>query len=624
VGGLIYADIIGRHTAPPEVGNSSNTPTTDASAVAAISAARPDPVRLAFLRPPPHPGRRPAHYSMLLRDATRTPSLSLAERLVGEDGWFTATLAERAADCRERLKSARVGGDCWHKPAPESVQRPAVVFAAESAAQTWAMAEEAIAVAGADNVVVVGPARHLPGTVRSRGLTTLAAPADPWPLIEAASLVFVAGDTDEGMIARLLDKKLRCHAPGALAATKDTLKLIAAALLLGTRYVSPYSGESVTCEAFIDLAREWRRGYAVRHEIACCLGIRPWKRKRIGEFLDTGAVPAFTSSSRAAIAIAKAKGGAVAVWSSCMPYNLEQHAAQAGIAVRRIEDGFIRSVGLGADCMPPMSVVLDRTGIYYDPARPSDLETLLAETSFTPDILSRARDLRRRIVEGGVTKYNLGVSHAVLPSKTRRVVLVAGQVENDRSVLFGGGGVRAGVDLLRRVRHHEPDAHIVYKPHPDVEAGHRRGVIPDELVLRFADRIVRDVDIDTLLAWVDEVHTLTSLIGFEALLRGKKVTIHGQPFYSGWGLTTDTNPPARRTRRLSLDELVAGALILYPAYIDPVSLLPCGPEVILDRLAELAECSASPMVRARRLQGRLTYRLRAWRARRALHGSHAT
>jgi len=67
--------------------------------------------------------------------------------------------------------------------------------------------------------------------------------------------------------------------------------------------------------------------------------------------------------------------------------------------------------------------------------------------------------------------------------------------------------------------------------------------------------------------------TLTSLSGFDALLRGKAVTTYGLPFYAGWGLTTDmafaaTSCFARRTRQLSLDELVAATLLRYPVYWD--------------------------------------------------------
>ncbi|MEQ4599004.1 MAG: capsular biosynthesis protein, partial [Methylobacteriaceae bacterium] len=89
------------------------------------------------------------------------------------------------------------------------------------------------------------------------------------------------------------------------------------------------------------------------------------------------------------------------------------------------------------------------------------------------------------------------------------------------------------------------------------------------------------------------VETMTSLAGFEALIRGLSVAVHGRPFYAGWGLTEDLAPGADRGRTLSLDALVAGALILYPLYLDPVAMKPCTPEQLLDRLSE-ARAAAPP------------------------------
>ena len=90
----------------------------------------------------------------------------------------------------------------------------------------------------------------------------------------------------------------------------------------------------------------------------------------------------------------------------------------------------------------------------------------------------------------------------------------------------------------------------------------------------------------TLLDAVDEVHVLTSLAGFEALLRGRQVVCHGMPFYAGWGLTRDALRCDRRHRALSIDELVAGALILYPTYVSRVTGRHASPEDILRELAD--------------------------------------
>ena len=160
------------------------------------------------------------------------------------------------------------------------------------------------------------------------------------------------------------------------------------------------------------------------------------------------------------------------------------------------------------------------------------------------------------------------------------------------------------------VRLAEPDAHIVFKPHPDVEAGLRAGGPSPALADRLADTVARGASLPSLFAQVDEVHTLTSLTGFEALMREIPVTTYGVPFYAGWGLTRDRGQvPARRTARRSLDELVAAALILYPRYLDPQTRLPCPPEVLVSRLAG-AEHAESPLTRARRLQGRMA---KLWR-----------
>src|SRR5205085_508908 len=149
------------------------------------------------------------------------------------------------------------------------------------------------------------------------------------------------------------------------------------------------------------------------------------------------------------------------------------------------------------------------------------------------------------------TKYNVGTARALPAAPGRRRLLVPGQVEDDQSVETGGAGVRSNLELLARVRAANPDAYILFKPHPDVEAGHRAGRAPRDAALRLADAYVPDAATPDLLEAVDEVHTLTSLMGFEALLRGLPVTTYGAPFYAGWGLTHDLAPaPARRGRKL--------------------------------------------------------------------------
>lgn len=257
----------------------------------------------------------------------------------------------------------------------------------------------------------------------------------------------------------------------------------------------------------------------------------------------------------------------------------------ADVEVLRMEDGFLRSVGLGADIVRPLSWVVDRQGIYYDATWPSELETLLETAGFDHALKQRAWALRQRVVEAGLTKYNIGRRGWTRPAGTGRVVLVPGQVESDASIAYGAGELRGNMALLREVRAANPEAYIVYKPHPDVVARLRIEGEDERHAHQWCDEVVVDVGMAELLEAVDEVQVLTSLAGFEALLRGKPVVCHGRPFYAGWGLTQDRLACERRTRRLDLDELVAGALILYPLYMSRDGRGLLSPEAALDELA---------------------------------------
>jgi capsular polysaccharide export protein len=189
-----------------------------------------------------------------------------------------------------------------------------------------------------------------------------------------------------------------------------------------------------------------------------------------------------------------------------------------------LEDGFIRSIGLGADLIQPLSWALDTRGIYYDATQSSDLEHILQNTVFDAGLSHRAGKLRERLVATGLTKYNVGTNDWQKRGKAESayVILVPGQVESDASLAFGAPGIRANVDLLKAVRLANPLAYILYKPHPDVVAGLRQQGQGEDAAQQWCDELVSDVAMGRLLEHVDAVHTLTSLTGFEALLRGKK------------------------------------------------------------------------------------------------------
>jgi capsular polysaccharide export protein len=252
----------------------------------------------------------------------------------------------------------------------------------------------------------------------------------------------------------------------------------------------------------------------------------------------------------------------------------------------RIEDGFIHSDGLGSDMSPPASQVLDKRGIYFDASRPSDLSELLNTAAFSEEELLRAKSLRANIVSAGISKYNLGRRRpSWRPPSGTMIVLVPGQVADDASIKLGTGHIRDAEALLQAVRHARPSAFIVYKPHPDVLSGNRKGLVH---AAQFADIVDTDSDLLSLIDVADEVHTMSSLAGFDALMRDKAVFTYGMPFYAGWGLTQDHLPVPWRRRVLTLDMLVAGAFIRYPIYWDWKLRLYTTPEAAIHRLTALA------------------------------------
>jgi capsular polysaccharide export protein len=380
-------------------------------------------------------------------------------------------------------------------------------------------------------------------------------------------------------------------------------QLFAAAMILYPAWYDPCRDRLCSFEEAVDQLEAEVRAFRQDRAGHVAVGQRLWKRAHLQRFFGREAPVWFRPDGRAA-AEAVAGGRTALVWGAA-PCDLAP--------CLRIEDGFLRSRGLGADLVPPLSLVADGRGIYYDPSRESDLDHLVTAGP-PPGGEERARRLIRKLTQAGLSKYNSG-GLPLPPLPGGRRILVPGQVEDDQSVLLGAGDVRTNLALLERVRLANPDATILYKPHPDVEAGLRAGVVPADRALALADLVVSRADPAALIAVCDEVWTLTSTLGFEALLRGKPVTCLGTPFYAGWGLTRDLCPPVpHRRARPTIDGLAHAALIAYPRYRDPVSGLPCPAEVIAERLARGEVPRPAPGYRLlSKLQGLLAGQAWIWR-----------
>lgn len=454
-------------------------------------------------------------------------------------------------------------------------------------------------------------------------ITLCDAPLSPWVLLDGATAVYTLS-SQMGFEAILAGHRPRVfgtpfYAGWGLSDDETPLprrtrrltrtQLFAAAMILYPVWYDVHADRLSGIEQVIDSldarSRAWRED---RHG---WIGqqMRLWKRGHLQKFFGQNRRMRFQDDVDRAKAMGRDSAARRMVWAG---------KARDDDSAQRLEDGFLRSRGLGARLIPPLSLVVDDLGIYYDPRRPSRLEELIKmrAAQMRPDQIERANALIADLVTKNLSKYNLSQELSTGPDYPKgHRILVPGQVEDDASVLTGSPGMTRNADLLACARQNNPDAVILWRPHPDVQAGLRKGTVAHPL--KHADAIAQGDDIAALLSQIDEVWTLTSLTGFEALIRQRRVTTLGVPFYAGWGLTRDLGPvPPRRLSgpRPTLQALVHATLIDYPRYFDPVTGLPCAVEVVVDRLAKGRIATPGPVNRAlSRLQGLFASQAHLWR-----------
>ncbi len=509
-----------------------------------------------------------------------------------------ATDDEDASAVIAALRRERVGGQFWGRP---MARRAIVVRTEPDDERGWGDQPTRTAL-----LTTRPPTRQESATLRACSVALVPPSTNWWSLMINAEFVRCSADDELGLIAWLCGVPV-CNLDYETVPA-PTIEAALRANLAGWHYRNAFTGEPASIGEVVEQLGVWRRLLDDNRAIGAVAGISRWKRTQLAKFLWDGIESPPMRREGAALTIAKRRGSSLGIWPSRVSARLLEVAIAEACPVATIEDGFIRSIGLGSNLTVPWSLVVDRRGIYFDPSRPSDLETLLATHVFTEAELARAAALRHAVVAGRVGKYSArdATSSSLILPADRRSVLVVGQVGDDLSVLKGGNGIGGNLPLLHRVRAEEPNAFIVYRPHPDVEAGHRTGALRDAVVLSYADAIDRAGNVLAMIERVDAVHVLSSLTGFEALLRGREVIVHGQPFYAGWGLTHDLAPQsARRGRPLTINALIAASLILYPRYLDPVTGLPCSPEILIERLTREGPVKNSILIRMRRWQGRL-------------------
>lgn len=530
---------------------------------------------------------------------------SLLERILARDALDDASILQRAREGMARLKAADLSKYNNHdetlEPPPPGyvlvIDQTAGDASITHGAASARSFREMLAVAQIENPGARILIKTHPETIAGARIghygpqncdarTEICdAPISPWKLLDGAIAVYTV-TSQLGLEAIFAGHRPRVFGQPFYAGwglTQDEnppprrsrrltrAQLFAAAYLIAPTWFDPCRQRICSFEEAVDQLEAETRAWREDRYGHVAVGMRLWKRRALQGFFGQERPMRFAKTLAEGQRIAAETGRTLMIWG------------RSEAPALHVEDGFLRSRGLGAELTPPLSLVTDRQGLYYDPTRPSDLETLIASEP-PPGGRARAERLIGAIRAAALSKYNIGAPLPPLPAGPR--ILVPAQVEDDASLRLGAGEICTNQTLLAEASIQNPDKTIIFKPHPDIEAGLRPGAVPPATALQYADLILHKSNPIAAIDAVEDIWTMTSTLGFEALLRGKRVTCLGAPFYAGWGLTRDLGPvPARRTARPDLAQLAHATLIAYPRYRDPISGLPCPPEVIVERLA---------------------------------------
>ena len=452
---------------------------------------------------------------------------------------------------------------------------------------------------------------HFSSSTTIKRVNYITAPCNPISLIKRMDAVYVVS-SQMGFEALLLNKIVYCFglpwyagwgltndqfAPTHLLKQRRTRScnlthLFSAAYFKYTHYINPYNNQSCDLETILEIAIAQKKWNGALAGSVLCVGFSPWKKQFIRNYLNLPAIELKFES--VLIHSPSVQFDHVIIWGMKQPELTAHQFTPAKLW--RMEDGFVRSVGLGAKLITPYSLVLDDLGIYYNAKQPSRLEQILSELTLNQLQRARTEKLILNIIEQNISKYNIAGENDwpsdIPPNK--KVILVVGQVAGDASIAFGTTELCCtNEQLLIQVKKKNPSAYIIYKPHPDVTNGLRQGDIPLNITHLNADAVVTQTDMSLCIHACDELHTMTSLAGFEALLRHKKVFCYGQPFYSGWGLTTDLQPNTRRAKRLDLTTLTYGTLINYPVYAIDQQCIGANIESVVNQISSEKQLTSS-------------------------------
>jgi len=247
--------------------------------------------------------------------------------------------------------------------------------------------------------VVAGRKRgYLSAYASSLGISLVSGNDNPMPWVKNAARVY-AGTSQLGYEALLCERPvtvfgLPFYAGWGLADERQSLprrkrtrtidQLFHASHVRLARYCSPMSGAQWQLHQTIEHVCLQKEIFSRNANKFHCVGITPWKKRYVQQFLRSpeGSVT-FGDENNIGDA------------TTLVTWGFRRYAdkdSKPELPVWRLEDGFLRSAGLGSNFTAPGSLVVDGKGLYFDPNAISDLELLLSKYDCC-EVINKFKDL---------------------------------------------------------------------------------------------------------------------------------------------------------------------------------------------------------------------------------------
>jgi len=235
-----------------------------------------------------------------------------------------------------------------------------------------------------------------------------------------------------------------------------------------------------------------------------------------------------------------------------------------GATVIRVEDALIHPLKPSRSSAPPLGLLIDRKGAYFDNTQASELEDLLNYSDLSsPDLRTRTKRALRLFQSVGLSKYNAFNTNSTL--KQGGYILVVDQTRSDTSIKYGGANAESFAQMLAAAKAENPRDKILVK----TTLGHHEGHFSLADTTTQTQLISPSIPANSLIKKAKMIYCVTSPIGFNAIISGHRPRVFGAPFYGGWGLSDDEKTYKRRSRTLNMQELFTATMMLYPSWFDP-------------------------------------------------------